>query len=333
MKPAIIGSVNDVLKRSIGSYVVYSDTMGDPDARRTTITRSNLPHTARFDGHKITSTTEAAYYLELEHQLHVSQLADAEELKTGKHENKQAFLDFQRQQISTQEWVLANIAPRVGTTENGKDFYLAITNEDLAIIAVPLEALKYVRAKIRALLRVPTEEVFGRNEQFRSSRVLRDIRLHPKKLVPIFQHLHTEEVCEAELQNIPGQENPSELAFHDTFGNTRTRCKALLKTLEVIDEKVNASGVVGVKLLVNNEPETFHVIVKNGHQHLACLRDIPDGEMGLYINPADRAGANGDPGYLEINRKWKHGDPHSIQSAHQILRYPKPGTPIEFVAV
>lgn len=201
---------------------------------------------------------------------------------------------------------IINTAPRnsetTGNGRNGEDFHLAITVNGLEIYAVPLARLQGLetRNRILALYRIENETLIstdGYREQFRSS-IISTSRYFPETLVPIFQYDSVEELIAAKRNGthpdlIKVQEKSSELAFIDKFGNVRisvTDCKEFMKPISSVEFGDKISLQIG-----DSEKLQVH--------YVTSLKDIPDGQIGLYQNVADKTYEYSEAGYFEIVKK------------------------------
>jgi len=291
---------------------VFSDTLtdeGDYDAEITTDYRHLRPQDTR---HGIDNNlTLGSYGTELIYQLKgnadeeiARALARAEELGRKPHAN---VIEAQRRFQDRTVRVIANSAPRTNEHKNGKNFYLAITENGVEIYATPLDVLSYIRGKIVALFEIPNEgnPVFnGDKEQFRSSIIAR-ICEHPEHLRRV------------DIERIPEQRSPLELAYVDKFGNIRLRAKDQRQIREQIEE-AEVDGHVVVKLGDLNEGVKARVVT--------CLDEITTGQFGIYQNVSD----GNSPGYFELVRKW--GDPSIRENGHKIIGSPRVGGRVEIVS-
>ncbi|MBU1118872.1 hypothetical protein KKH43_03255 [Patescibacteria group bacterium] len=203
---------------------------------------------------------------------------------------------------------VVNCAPRNSKTtangRNGEDFHLAITDNGLEIYAVPLAILQALetRDKILALYRIPNEKLKvtdGLHEQFRSS-IIATTRYFPEILEPIFEYQDRNSLINAKLLGkhpdvIPKQKKLAEFAFADTFGNVRIS----VKDTEIF-KSYFGSGNIGdvVKMRVGKSKSV-------DAYYTTSLKEIPDGELGIYQNVADND--NSKASYWEIVKKWSVG--------------------------
>lgn len=220
--------------------------------------------------------------------------------------------------------VVVNNAPRDNTSENGKDFYLALTDNGVKIIATPLEALSFVRHRILALFRIPTEghPLFNGNwEQFRSSIIARSDEV-PDHLVLVYGVSDLEELQANLGRNrnfspIPEQEHDVQLAYEDEFGNERLRVK------RIGDVRRLLRGATSAVLRINDETEQPVELVSG-------LRQITGGRFGIYENIADGHVPGDQPAYVELVRRWEDDD---RRSGAEALGRPKIGVQVIVQAV
>jgi hypothetical protein len=188
--------------------------------------------------------------------------------------------------LETAVVAVVNEAPRTSdhhqTGQNGNDFYVATTNSGVEVYgqAHLLSSLD-ARGRIETLHRVPNGRVWPEGEQFRSS-VVSDARRHPEVL---------EEVPRDENWPVPVLPDGTRLAYADKFGNVRVETSDIHATSKVL------SGAERVDLVLEDGQ-----VAIGGLHVVSRLTDIPEGDVGVYVNPADREVENG-PGYLEIVRR------------------------------
>ena len=313
---------------------VYSNLEQDFDAELTTDYRSWILD--RSTHHGIGDDIErGAYGVELIYQL--NQLVRDEVIKlceaandTGRPVHKNVQRAISAIQDNTVR-VVANCAPRNGEHNNGRDFHLAITDNEVEVYAAPLEFLKYIRDRVLSLFRIPNEghPVFdGAREQFRSSVIARSGE-YPQHLEKIYSVEEVDELRERlkepDFSPIPEQQNALEIVFQDKFGNLRCRAKRLDRVFDEIDQCTNGHWVLGVQV-GDLQPIPAHLT--------SNLDGIPGGELGFYRNVADGESALDDSGYWELAAKWPNGSgDKSTDSAYERLRFPKSGTPLNLVQV
>ncbi|MBI3332424.1 hypothetical protein HYZ99_05745 [Candidatus Peregrinibacteria bacterium] len=196
--------------------------------------------------------------------------------------------------------VLLNYAPRDQKREerrNGNDFYLAFV-DGVEVYAVPAGVLQYlkIRNKIDALFRIPTEghPLTTSLEQFRSSLYGMTGHEAPEHLELVWRRGNCREVLD---HVIPDLEH-DEVAFIDQpYHNRRIITPDLSKLLEDIEERQFIDGTV----LVRVGQSVIRANVAN------CLANIPEGEWGLWHNPADIEEGESAAGYYELSRRWEPG--------------------------
>lgn len=203
--------------------------------------------------------------------------------------------------------VIANSAPRTKERKNGKNFYLALTENGVEIYATPLEVLSYVRDRVTGLFEIPNEgnPVFdGKKEQFRSSIIGRSSEYpdHLRRVDPSI---------------IPEQEHNLEIAYVDEFGNIRLRARDNARVQEEA-HKANGTGEIGLSVDGEQSSVRAHLV--------SCLDEIPEGEWGFYQNVADGTDPQGS-GYFELVRKWESNN--SRVNGHTSIGRPKIGSSIQ----
>ena len=238
-----------------------------------------------------------------EEQLRIIHIAE----KLSKNNNTPIHPDIIKRIESMKKAPIAiiNIAPRNKETtiggKNGKDFFLAITNNHVEIYTTSLERLRDLetRCAIIALYVIPNEKhpfFDGKHEQFRSS-VITNARISPDFLEPLFEYNNQEELIQARIQKkhpslIPTQETLGEFAFADKFGNVRVTVKNV-KLFQKYLEDNTEDKMVGIQV-GDSEIITAH--------NVNSLSEIPDGELGIYQNIADPDGIN-----LPLHEDIPHG--------------------------
>ncbi|PIR53235.1 hypothetical protein COU76_02350 [Candidatus Peregrinibacteria bacterium CG10_big_fil_rev_8_21_14_0_10_49_10] len=241
-----------------------------------------------------------------------------------------------REQLQEQtRQVVVNCARRNKPGEqrtNGSDFLLGITHNGIEIYSTPAELLRFCRRDILSLFRIPNKShpLFdGQREQFRSS-IIALSRYFPEHLELLYRYSSREELLAA-LENgsettIPDQKHPLQLAFADRYGNVRARARDIAHTRGQMEECLNGSGVVGIRNGHESTPIIAHVT--------KCLDEVPGDQIGIYHNVADGKTRTGEPGYLEIVRKFpdEGGEEEVTQDAYETIGA-KLGHQLEIVAV
>lgn len=197
-------------------------------------------------------------------------------------------------ETKTLRWV-DNYAPRNqkrSEHKNGRDFYLGLANE-VEIYAVPVVTLQYLRTRglLDALFRVPTDghPLMPEGEQFRSSVIGKTAHEAPNHLQLIWRRGMDEKVLDKVLPNL----KTPEVAFIDQpYNNRRIITPSLARTIENIDEAKQCDGSVVVQV-----GKTRLRVYK-----AVSLADVPEGQWGLWHNPAD--GEEQGAGYIELSRRW-----------------------------
>lgn len=311
-----------------GRLDIFSDVFGsDFDVVATTDVHSMV--TAPRNYVPIRHELEGAYQLELLNNLRTEARRMLQQHVTHGTDQHPDVIAFRNQFENTTHSALSNRAPRTGNSVNGNDFYAGVTFEGMELYGVPLAAFSYVRDRIGTLFRIPTEAYFGQREQFRSARVVHDVRTDPRKLDLIYDVGTPEDIGKLNKDKliIPDQEHLLQLAFVDEFGNTRLRGKNAADLLTELDKATNDHGVVGLVIDDKDEVVLVHRTQPNGEE-ITCLREVPDGKLGMYTNVNDEtAGA----GYFELVRKWTVAGQETVDSAHQSIHKTAIGTKIDFV--
>ena len=297
----ILKLYGDLLERPISGIVHFNDVFAespiDPDAELTAITR-NLGNFSdlRFPIGK--NPKLADYGVSLLNDLIKEQkrIIDHIRKKTGRKINQ----DFSDKAVLS----IINKADRNSKTtangKNGEDFHLAITNNGLEVYVVPLARLQALetRNKILALYRIPNEKLSvtdGNREQFRSS-IIATTRYFPEILEPVFQYKNEKELLQAKESGnhpnvIPEQEHLAEFSFSDKFGNIRVSVRNNFQFKESF-KNLKIKDIVGIKTGNSNPIKAVYV---------TCLKEIPNGEIGIYQNIADDKTEKA--GYWEIVKK------------------------------
>lgn len=192
-----------------------------------------------------------------------------------------------------------NYAPRNGKKAeggNGTDFYLVFV-DGVEIYATPAIALQYlkVRDRIDALFRVPTRghPLFREGEQFRSAVVGKTAHEAPEHLALVWRRGEDRRKLDALIPDLL----QDEVAFVDSpYGNRRIITPDLARAQAAIDRSKDDEGAIHVQL----GRSIVRVFVAK------CLADVPEGEWGLWFNPADIADGS-RAGYYEVSRRWEVG--------------------------
>lgn len=323
-------SEQDLLYRDDLSLVVFSDTFSslqparydDFDAKLTTDWRSfDLRRGGRYGIGN--DTLRGAYGTELVVNLVDDARAQIERAHAqGNHHPRIRRVERELKRFSPK--VVVNNAPRDNTSENGKDFYLALTDNGVKIIATPLEALSFVRSRILALFRIPTEghPLFnGDLEQFRSSIIARSDEV-PDHLVRVYgvsdlQKLQANLRCDRNFSPIPEQQHDLQVAYEDNFGNLRLRARKIGNIRRLL------RGAASAVLKINGE-------IEQQVEPVFGLREITGGRFGLYENVADGQVPADQPAYVELVRRWEDDD---RRSGAEALQRPKVGVQVIVRAV
>ena len=178
--------------------------------------------------------------------------------------------------------VVVNSAPRTADhharSENGDEFYVAVTRSGVEVYAqAHFLAGLAARSWITALFRIPNGSgAWADGEQFRSSCVTQ-------------VRSRTELLVKEDLSVIPLFEAGGRVAYADTFGNVRVEVPHLRELAQRL-----ATGGSATVTADGGRPLEVRVVSR--------LTGIPEGELGLYLNPADVVESEG-PGYLELARR------------------------------
>lgn len=239
-------------------------------------------------------------------------------------DSKPSHPDLIRAELESQQAVLGilNRAPRNNETtnagRNGKDFYLAITDNGVEFYTVPADLLSALetRNRILGLYRIPTAKIpftDGKNEQFRSS-LIANVRYRPEILVPVYQYASRADLITAKTDQehsspVPEQKSLLQPAFVDKFGNVRLSISNDAEFRDKID-RYSRDGVVGIGSNITG--------IYDAHL-VHSLKDIPEGELGLYSNVADSADPNSPAAYWELVVKLKDPNNPNARSAAGLL--------------
>jgi hypothetical protein len=196
--------------------------------------------------------------------------------------------------------VLLNYAPRnqkKSEQRNGEDFYLAIAN-GVEVYAVPPVVLQYLklRDRIDALFRIPTKghPLTTSLEQFRSS-------LYGKTAHEAREHLELvwrRNGDTADLDKVIDPLEHDEVAFVDQPYNNR---RIITPDAARAQERIEASKQVDGTVLVRVGTSRVRAYVADS------LSKVPEGQWGLWFNPADVEGAGSGAAYYELSRRWEPG--------------------------
>lgn len=179
--------------------------------------------------------------------------------------------------------VVVNSAPRRSDhhaqNKNGDEFYLGLTQSGVEVYAqLPYFRGLKARGLLASLHRIPNDGgVWPAGEQFRSSCVTQ-ARVFADVLEP------------TNLDAIDDITLDGRLAYTDKFGNVRLEVKDIAALLPLLHPGGRATLHVGDT--GNTIP--VHIVQR--------MTDIPEGEYGVYYNPADVAVQTG-PAYLEFVRR------------------------------
>lgn len=183
--------------------------------------------------------------------------------------------------------------------KNGRDFYAAVTTNGLEAYVTPVDVLAGLdaRGRIAALYRIPDGVVWPDGEQFRSS-IASDARRQAGVLEPVPRD---------ENWPIPPLPDGVRVAFADKFGNVRLETSDIAKHGEVLSE----SELVDLTL------EDGRVALSGLHV-VTRLTEVPEGEVGIYINPADKDADSG-PAYFELVRRVSKPNGDTEPRAYHVL--------------
>ncbi len=189
---------------------------------------------------------------------------------------------------------VVNCAPRTNVHQelnlNGEEFHVAITSSGLEVYAqLPYFRGLQARGWIEEFYRIPNDAgAWPEGEQFRSSCVTQ-VRSNTGVLV------------QEDTAVIPSLDLPIRVAYVDKFGNVRLECADMGK----LQELLMPGRAVNLEVEGGRHSITAHVVKR--------LTDIPEGEVGLYRNPADDPVASG-PGYLEFVRRVSNPNGHAAHA-------------------
>lgn len=192
-----------------------------------------------------------------------------------------------------------NHAPRNGRKaegENGTDFYLAFV-DGVEVYATPPIALQYlrIRNRIDALFRVPTRghPLFREGEQFRSSVIGKTAHEVPEHLKLVWRRGEDRAQLDAIIPDLARDE----VAFVDSpYGNRRVITSDLARVQESINRERDDEGAVHVQI----GRSIVRAFIAD------CLANVPEGQWGLWFNPADVADGS-RAGYYEVSRRYDEG--------------------------
>jgi hypothetical protein len=280
--------------------VQFSDVFGDVPAMYSSVGLSSLPdfdavltaqvrNTNRWrDLHFPTGAWPALgdYGAVLLDQLRQDQLERAKllgikpgETPSSKHPDN---LELERSLSATLVGVV-NCAPRRDDHHkqnvNGDEFHVGVTHSGIEIYAqLPFFRGLKARNRLAVLYRIPNDAgVWPAGEQFRSS-IVSQVRTTP--------HL----LQEVGLDSIPQITQSGRVAYADKFGNVRLEMADGTETAK----KLKAGSKVGLEMGSHEHIDGIYVVNR--------LTDIPEGELGIYHNPADPLTASG-PHYVELVRR------------------------------
>lgn len=234
------------------------------------------------------------YALVLLDQLRNAQAEQSQSLQASGHPDAEAL----RTSLGGAVLAVINCAPRTDshrrTGENGDTFYVGLTKAGNEIYG-QLKFFRGIHARgwLKELFKIPNEGgLWQEREQFRSSYVTQ-ARLRPNILE------------QAEPNQVPDIELDGRLAYVDKFGNAK---------IEVKDIKEAQAGLEPGKKAELRIGEGAGIVAVRA---VRSLSEIPEEEIGLYINPTEDSPQSG-PGYLELARRV--GDPnHTSKHAYAEL--------------
>lgn len=189
---------------------------------------------------------------------------------------------------------VVNCAPRTHVHQernvNGEEFHVAVTSSGLEVYAqLPYFRGLHARGWIDKFYRIPNDSgAWPEGEQFRSSCVTQ-------------VRSNTDVLVQADVSGIPLLDLPFRVAYVDKFGNVRLECAEMAEVHDLLQPGNT------VKLAVDGGKSSVLAHVVNR------LTDIPEGEVGLYRNPADDLVSSG-PGYLEFVRRVSNPNGHAAHA-------------------
>lgn len=214
--------------------------------------------------------------------------------------------------------VILNSAPRDGNGTNGKDFYLAVTDNSGVFYSTPTDLLSdlMLRRRITALYRIPNESPVvysGLSEQFRSS-VVTTARYTPEILERVFEYDNRDDLIKdieaGKLESPISVDNVhSKVSYVDNFGNIRIQ----VPFSDDLQDEISMSQVVKVCF----GDEGIYVIANV----VDSLREIPENEFGFYRNVADGEVGRDRAGYFElVKRVANPNDPDGLRAHQELLK-------------
>ncbi len=199
-----------------------------------------------------------------------------------------------RRSVDNAVVAVVNCAPRTHIHQeqnlNGDEFHVALTESGLEVYAqLPYFRGLQARGWIKEFYRIPNDSgAWPEGEQFRSSCVTQ-VRSNTRVLV------------EEATSVIPSLDLPIRVAYVDKFGNVRLECAEL----GMLQEHLVPGNTVRLEMESGKRGIVAHVVNR--------LTDIPEGEVGLYRNPADDPATTG-PGYLEFVRRVSNPNGHTAHA-------------------
>jgi hypothetical protein len=227
----------------------------------------------------------------------------------------QAFVERLRQPIVA----IANNAPRGGKNpaggRNGEPYHLAVTESGMLVFASRLKALAYLAManRIQSLYEVrKLNNVYGPEQQFRSSVVAQTLFSMDTDLVPVYQYGSVAEKEEAiengeHTEKIPKAEH-KKIANVDKFGNG-----IVLDDLSIL----NAMRLTGFGTII---------VTDQGQRHVERVRLVTDldaaqeGELVVYQNPSDGVVQTQGLGLYELVVKVPDPNTSTDTTMHRLVR-------------
>jgi hypothetical protein len=185
---------------------------------------------------------------------------------------------------------IVNCAPRRSDhheqSVNGDEFHVGVTKSGIEIYAqLPYFRGLHARGRLVSLHRIPNDAgVWPSGEQFRSSVVSQARR-------------YQDVLEEVSLDLIPSLTLHGRVAYADKFGNVRLEMADSKDTAQ----KLQAGTTVSLRVGDKGQLDNVHVVTR--------LTEIPEGELGIYYNPADPL-ADSEPHYVELVRRVSDPNAH-----------------------
>ena len=185
---------------------------------------------------------------------------------------------------------VVNWAPRTAEHQqkkkNGEEFYMGVSAAGVEIFAqMRFFRGLHARGRLEHLFRIPNDSgVWPRGEQFRSS-IVSQARSRPDVLQKV------------SLSEVPKLKLNGRLAYVDKFGNVRLEMRNSRDTARAFKGRKE----INLVMCAAGYPEKKYGYIANINI-VSHLVEIPEGELGIYFNPADPSVKSG-PHYVELVRR------------------------------